>query len=172
MRSYIGFLLSRFKWAKSGIWGHVGNIALVVGFVLAILAWAFPDWAKQHVSERMSAFALGVIPLLSGASVFLFRWLFLSSFFVHKTDVNRIRELEDRLTPRITASCSDDEQCKLKGSQTNLPHFRVRIYLSGDQIAQRVTATVVGIRENGGRLPVTEPVKLSWHSAGIELPLL
>ncbi len=95
MRSYLGFLCSTLRRATSGIWGHVGNVALLVGFLLAIPAWCAPKWTHEHISERMNAFVLGMIPLLSGASVFLFRWLFLSPFSIYNDTKKELQTLRD-----------------------------------------------------------------------------
>lgn len=133
MRSYVGFLLRRFKWAKSGFFGHVGNVALVVGFILAILAWSLPDWTRQHVSERMNAFVLGIIPLLAGASVFLFRWFFLSSFFLHKTEGQRIKELKSRVC--------ELEQTGLRGRIVSTAMFRDDKQRTGIAVTLQITNT-------------------------------
>jgi len=45
--------------------------------------WLSPNWAHQHISERMNAVVLGLIPLVAGASVFLFRW-FISPYPIYK----------------------------------------------------------------------------------------
>src|ERR1700730_3702308 len=61
-----------------------------------------PHVAHAHISERMNAFLLGAIPLLSGASVFLIRFLFLSPYFVHKEHKaqsdGKIQALEQQLS--------------------------------------------------------------------------
>jgi hypothetical protein len=147
-------------------------------------AWpAFVKSSKEHwkklIGESAVALILGVLaavgfnvpPLIAGVLA-LGLAVVAACWLAFKDQYGKVIALEERLKSRITASCSDDEQCKLAGSPKNLPHFRARIHLSGDKIAERVTATVVGIREDGQKLPVEEPVKLRWHSAGLELPLL
>lgn len=104
--------------------------------------------------------------------LFLFELCFICPLNHAKSLVEKIDALEDRLKPRISVSCDDDEQCKLAAGERNAAHFRVRIHLSGDKIAEKVTATVIGIREDERKLPVTQPVKLRFHLFGIELPIL
>jgi hypothetical protein len=144
---------------------------------------AFFTSSKEHWKELVGGSAVALLigvgaavglnisagiaaALAFGVAVVVACWL------AFKDQYSKVLALEERLEPRITISCSDDEQCKLAAGERNSPHFRVRIHLSGDKIAEKVTATIIGIREDGRKLPVTEPVKLRFHSAGIELPIL
>jgi hypothetical protein len=56
-----------------------------------------PSWSRHHISPRMSAFALGAIPLLSDLSLFVIRWL-LAPYFLWK---------EQRRIPRISGHWID-----------------------------------------------------------------
>jgi hypothetical protein len=96
------YLSARFKWARKGITGLCGGISLIVGAAMAVVIWCAPDWVRQHISDRVNAFVLGLIPLLAGASVFLIRW-FISPFWVFKSTAtdrdtarNELREKTDR----------------------------------------------------------------------------
>jgi hypothetical protein len=111
LRSY---LFARWKWSIKGIAGTCSLVSFAAGAAVAIAVWLSPNWAHQHISERMNAVVLGVIPLAVGASVFLFRW-FISPYPIYKKlraqiDAKQSREkirrqlysylldLEDRIT--------------------------------------------------------------------------
>jgi len=64
-----------------------------VGATVAVLLWFYPQWFHQHISDRMNAFALVMVPLLAGASVFLVRW-FVSSYPIYM----QVRRTLDTLT--------------------------------------------------------------------------
>jgi hypothetical protein len=74
MRSFLTYLSERRKWASKGTGGVCGWVSLIVGATLAILIWFSPQWFHDHISDRMIAFVLVMVPLLAGASVFLGRW--------------------------------------------------------------------------------------------------
>jgi hypothetical protein len=101
----------RFRWATKGVWGRVERIATVVGLVLATVVWLNPEWSRSHISERMNAFILGAIPLLSGASVFVVRWL-LSPYFIYRSDTERLNFRNRKL------------QRRLQDIKTRRPRFR------------------------------------------------
>jgi hypothetical protein len=61
--------------------------------MLAVLLWFYPQWFHDHISDRMNALALVLVPLLAGASVFLVRW-FVSPFPIYM----QIRKELDALT--------------------------------------------------------------------------
>ena len=75
MGSFLTYLAERCKWASRGTGRVCGSVSLIVGATLAVLLWFYPQWFHDHVSDRMNAFILVLIPLLAGGSVFLLRWL-------------------------------------------------------------------------------------------------
>jgi hypothetical protein len=76
MRSFLTYLSERCKWASKGIGAVCGCVSLIVGVTLAVLLWFYPRWLHDHISDRMNACVLVIVPLLAGASVFLVRWFF------------------------------------------------------------------------------------------------
>lgn len=112
MQGYVRFLAERFKWAKTGAWGAVEFVALLAGIALALLVWSAPDWAQQHISERLNAFILGAIPLFAGASVFLIRWWFLSPYFIFKQTKTQLGVFQDaKMQNRIRERQRKYEEC-------------------------------------------------------------
>jgi hypothetical protein len=75
--------LARWKWSIKGVAGICSLVSFVAGAAIAVAVWFSPDWAHQHISERMNAVVLGLIPLAAGASVFFFRW-FISPYPIYK----------------------------------------------------------------------------------------
>jgi len=75
MRSFLKYLLERCKWASKRTGGVCGWVSLIVGASLAVLLWFSPRWFHDHISDRMTALILVMIPLLAGAGVFLVRWV-------------------------------------------------------------------------------------------------
>jgi|GraSoiStandDraft_46_1057282.scaffolds.fasta_scaffold225384_2 hypothetical protein len=158
MRAYFAFLLSRFQWSKSGVWGHIGNVALIAGFLIAILTWCLPDWTRQHISERMNAFALGIIPLTAGASVFFARWFLLSGFFVHKNQANRIGELQSRIVQL--------ERTGLKGRIVNTAMFRDHKERVGIAVTLQITNTgEPSIADNWGLILTLDGVERGFPAS-------
>ena len=75
MGSFLNYLTERCKWASKGTGRVCGWVSLIVGATLAVLLWFYPQWFHDHVSDRMNALILVVIPLLAGVSLFFLRWL-------------------------------------------------------------------------------------------------
>src|SRR4030095_3060827 len=92
---YVDYLASRWKWSVKGVGGTCSLVSFAAGAALAIALWLWPDWAHEHISERMNAFILGLIPLAAGASVFLLRWV-CSSYAVFKVEKANIIALQGR----------------------------------------------------------------------------
>jgi len=93
MRSFLTYLSERCKWASKGTVGVCGWVSLIVAATLAVLLWFSPRWFHDHISDRMNAFILVMVPLLAGASVFLVRW-FVSPYPIYM----QIRRELDTLT--------------------------------------------------------------------------
>jgi hypothetical protein len=93
MRSFITYLSERCKWASKGTGAVCGWVSLTVGATLAVLIWFSPQWFHDHISDRMTASVLGVVPLLAGASVFLMRW-FISPYPIYM----QVKKALDTLT--------------------------------------------------------------------------
>jgi hypothetical protein len=93
MRSFLTYLSERCKWASKGTGKICGWVSLVVGATLAVILWFSPQWFHNHISDRMNALILVVVPVLAGASAFLIRWL-LSPYPVYM----QIRRALDTLT--------------------------------------------------------------------------
>src|SRR5437867_12193428 len=74
MRSFLTYLSERCKWASKGTGGVCGWVSLIVGATLAVLLWLSPRSFHDHISDRMNAFILVMVPLLAGAGVLLVRW--------------------------------------------------------------------------------------------------
>src|SRR5437773_2612468 len=74
MRSFLTYLSERCKWASKGTGAVCGWVSLIVGATLAVLLWFYPRWFHDHISDRMNACVLVMVPLFAGASVFLVRW--------------------------------------------------------------------------------------------------
>jgi hypothetical protein len=94
MRSFISYLSERCKWALKGTGAVCGCVSLMVGIVLAVLIWFYPLWFHNHVSDRINAFVLGVLPLLAGASVFVIRW-FVSPYPIYMQLQRKVDALSD-----------------------------------------------------------------------------
>jgi hypothetical protein len=94
MRSFITYLSERCKWASKGTGRVCGWVSLIVGATLAILISFSPQWFHDHISDRMTAFVLGVVPLLAGASVFLVRW-FVSPYPIYMQFRRKLDALTD-----------------------------------------------------------------------------
>jgi hypothetical protein len=164
MGNYLAFLAARAKWAGKGNGGVCGWVSLVVGAILAALLLYFPQWTHQHISDTMNVILVSLFPLLAGASVFLVRWVY-SSYAIFRIENSEVLSLGERLNPRITVSC-DDEQCILPPRESGPSMFRVIAHLGGATLVTDVMATVKAIRKDGDKLPVREPVKLRFHSSG------
>src|SRR5260370_5739841 len=74
MRNFLTFLSKRCKWASKGTGRVCGWVSLIIGATLAVFLWFYPQWFHDHISDRMNAFVLVVVPLLAGAGAFLARW--------------------------------------------------------------------------------------------------
>jgi len=94
MRSFLTYLSERCKWASKGTGGVCGWVSLIVGATLAVLLWFSPQWFHDHISDRMNAFVLGMVPLLAGASVFLIRW-FVSPYPIYTQLQRKVDALTD-----------------------------------------------------------------------------
>ena len=145
--------------------------SLLAGLFLAITAWCAPKWTREHISERMNAFLLGMIPLMAGASVFLVRWVY-SSYAVFKQEKNARAVLEERLKPKLTVEYKEDGQCNLAANSgipdtpfPNAAHFRVWLHLHGVETVRNLIATVKAIRKDGGPVVLSEPVRLRFRNA-------
>jgi hypothetical protein len=127
------------------------------GAIVGVALLLFPD-AYQGV--RVSGFWLVVL-------------LFVIAGYLAWLDERRradgehkkVLALEERMKPRITVSC-DDEQCVLP------PHalggnalFRVATHLGGADLVTNVVAKIKAIRKDGHKLPLLEPVRLKFHSS-------
>lgn len=76
------------------------------------------------------------------------------------------QKLAGRIKPRITVSYSeDDEQCRLPPRPTGEPMFRVIAHLGGGELVTNVVARIEAIRKDGQKLPLSEPVRLRFHSS-------
>ena len=94
------FFWARLRWAANGGPGAVcGWASLAAGAIVSLIAVCWPNWAKQHVSERISLLVQGVIPVAAGASVLLIRWI-ISPFFVYKRLKYEIATKEELLSDR------------------------------------------------------------------------
>ena len=93
MRSFLTYLAERCKWASKWTGTVCGSVSLIVGAILAVLLWFYPQWFHDHIPDRVNALTLVVVPLLAGASVFLVRW-FVSPFPIYM----QIRKELDTLT--------------------------------------------------------------------------
>ncbi len=102
MRSFLTYLSERCKWASKGTGGVCGWVSLIVGATLAVLLWFSPRSFHDHISDRMNAFILVMVPLLAGAGVFLVRW-FVSPYPIYM----QIRRELDTLT-----DAKQDERAK------------------------------------------------------------
>jgi len=94
MRNFFTYLSERCKWASKGIGGVCGCVSLIVGATLAVLLWFYPQSFHDHISDRMNAFILVMVPLLSGASVFLVRW-FVSPYPIYMQVQRKLDALAD-----------------------------------------------------------------------------
>src|SRR5215467_12231743 len=93
MQSFLGYLSERCKWASKGTAAVCGSVSFIVGGTIAVLLWFYPKWFHDHISDRMSALVLVVVPVLVGVSVFLVRWL-VSPYAIYM----RVRRELDTLT--------------------------------------------------------------------------
>jgi hypothetical protein len=93
MRSFLTYLSERCKWASKGTGAVCGWVSLIIGAALAVLLWFYPGWFHGHISDRMNAFVLVMVPLLAGASAFLVQW-FVSPYPIYM----QVRRTLDALT--------------------------------------------------------------------------
>jgi hypothetical protein len=170
MRSYWEFVRRRFQWAKSGVWGHIGNVSLITGLLVAILAWCFPDWTRRNISDRMNAFVLGIIPLAAGGSVLLVRWLY-SSYAVFGAENDKRIELEKRANPRIRVSCGRSvDKSVVKEVDGKRTWFRARLDLLGDIPIPDIDPNVTELREDGKKVQLQELLNLTMYP-GLKSPV-
>jgi hypothetical protein len=94
MRSFLSYLSKRCKWASKGTGRVCGWVSLVIGATLAVFLWFYPQWFHDHISDRMNAFVLVVVPLLAGASAFLARW-FVSPYPIYMQIQRELDTLSD-----------------------------------------------------------------------------
>jgi hypothetical protein len=94
MRSFLSYLSKRCKWASKGTGRVCGWVSLIIGATLAVFLWFYPQWFHDHISDRMNAFVLVVVPLLAGASAFLARW-FVSPYPIYMQIQRELDTLSD-----------------------------------------------------------------------------
>ena len=94
MRGFLTYLSERCKWASKGTGRICGWVSLIVGATVAVLLWFCPRWFHEHISDRINAFILVMVPLLAGASVFLARWL-VSSYPIYRQVRRKLDTLAD-----------------------------------------------------------------------------
>jgi hypothetical protein len=94
MRSFLTYLSKRCKWASKGTGAVCGWVSFIVGATLAVLLWFCPQWFHDHISDRMNALALVLVPLVAGASVFLVRW-FVSPYPIYMQIRRELATLTD-----------------------------------------------------------------------------
>ena len=86
----------RLKWVGGKHWAWPSAISTVVGIAIAALTWCNHNWVRDHISDSMSAFVSGTIPILAGLSIFIVRWL-ISPFIVYRDVTDNVTGLESRL---------------------------------------------------------------------------
>lgn len=170
MEGFLAYLGSRAKWAGKGTGGICGWVSLVTGFALAGILWCFPKWAHDNVSERLNAFAVGLLPVLAGGSVFLVRWIY-SSYAVFSAERNDRIALEERLKSRILISAGRSV-AKSVITADGITYFRARMDLDGTEPVYDVEAHITAIRRDGNDLQLDEVPHLMLHPGSRVLPAL
>jgi hypothetical protein len=108
----------------------------MVGATLAVLIWFSPRWFHDHISDRMNAFILVMVPLLAGASVFLVRW-FVSPYPIYM----RVRRTLETLTDakkqertKVVQSCFERSAVILKQHHSVLLPFHALSCAEGHRL--------------------------------------
>ena len=108
MRNFLTYLAERCRWASKGTGGVCGWVSLIVGATIAVLLWFSPRWFHDHISDRVNAFILVMVPLLAGASVFLVRW-FVSSYPIYMQVRRELDTLTDAKKEERTEAASTEQ---------------------------------------------------------------
>src|SRR5205823_14257187 len=112
MRSFFTYLSQRCKWASKGTGGVCGWVSLIVGATLAVLLWFSPRWFHDHISDRMNAFILVMVPLMAGASVFLVRW-FVSPYPIYmqiRRELDTLTDSKKEERAKAVQGCRSEER--------------------------------------------------------------
>src|SRR5262245_21216782 len=94
MRNFFTYLSKRCKWASKGTGAVCGWVSFIVGATIAVLLWFYPQWFHGHISDRMNALALVMVPLLAAALVCLVRW-FVSPYAIYMQMGKELDALDD-----------------------------------------------------------------------------
>jgi hypothetical protein len=124
-------------------------------FIPQLSTWSIVQAAQNHpIRMAVGGAAMGII----------FYILYAPHAKFQKAE-KELRDLKERLKPRITVSC-DDERCILppRASGGN-PLFRVMVHLGGADLVTDVMARIEAIRKDDQKLPLLEPVRLRFHSS-------
>ena len=125
MQSFLTYLSERCKWASKGAARACGWVSLIVGATLAILLWFSPQWFHDHISDRITAFILVVVPLLAGESVFLVRW-FVSPYPVYmqiRRELDTLRDAKKEERAKVVQGCFERSVAILKEHPSLLLSF-------------------------------------------------
>ena len=116
MRSFLTYLSKRCKWASKKTGAVCGWVSLIVGATLAVLLWFYPQWFHDHISDRMNALVLVMVPLLAGASVFLVRW-FVSPYPIYmqiRKELETLADSKKEERAKAVQSCFERSAAMLK----------------------------------------------------------
>jgi hypothetical protein len=136
MRSFLTYLSERCKWASKGTGAVCGSVSLIVGVTLAVLIWFSPRWFHDDISDRMTAFVLGMVPLLAGASVFLVRWL-VSPYPIYmqvRRKVDALTDTKKEERAKAVQGCFERSAVILKTTPCGLTVLSRAIACGGTQI--------------------------------------
>jgi hypothetical protein len=136
MRSFLSYLSKRCKWALKGTGRVCGWVSLIIGATLAVFLWFYPLWFHDHISDRMNAFVLVVIPLLAGASAFLARW-FVSPYPIYmqiQRELNTLSDAKKEERTKAVQGCFERSAALLKQHGSALLSFHALSRADGHRL--------------------------------------
>ncbi len=136
MRSFLTYLSERCKWASKGTGAVCGWVSLIIGATLAVLLWFYPRWFHDHISDRMNAFILVLIPLLAGASVFLVRW-FVSPYPIYmqvRRELDTLTDTKKEERAKAVQGCFERSAAILKEHPSVLLSFHALSRAEGHRL--------------------------------------
>jgi len=136
MRSFLTYLSERCKWASKGAAGACGWVSFIVGATLAVLLWYSPQWFHDHISDRVNALILVMVPLLAGASVFLLRW-FVSPFPIYmqiRRELDTLIDAKKEERAKVVQRCFERSAAILKEHPSVLLSFHALSRAEGHRL--------------------------------------
>lgn len=175
MRSFVTYLSERCKWALKGTAAICGLVSFIVGATLATLIWFFPQWFHEHISDPMTAFVLGVVPLLAGASVFVVRW-FVSSYPVYmqvRRTVDSLTDMKKEVRAKAVQDCFERSAAILKQHHSILLSFHALSRAEGHRLeSHKEVADVCDLIRAAGYDHPFEGISPGYVAEGDWLPFL